>query len=190
MADDKIETHQSVADQSQDQIEQLALLQSNLREVYGDNFQAALLEQYKVYVEMIDRISARRGQMNSFYTSLLSSLLAFISLIGNKDISSFQEAKLQMLSIIGVLSLGVILCMIWHKNIQSYKHLNSGKFKVLHEMEKYMPFPCYTKEWEILAKDSRYKDFLTQTKVEKYVPLAISLLYLSLLVYFLLKFMA
>ncbi len=45
---------------------------------YGDNYQAHLLEQYKLYVDITDKISARRNQVNSFYISLLSGLLAFI----------------------------------------------------------------------------------------------------------------
>ncbi len=34
------------------------------KERYGEHYQSHLLEQYKLYVEMADRISARRGQIN------------------------------------------------------------------------------------------------------------------------------
>ena len=39
-------------------------------EKYGDKFQDHLIEQYKLYVEMADRVSARRAQTNRFYISL------------------------------------------------------------------------------------------------------------------------
>jgi hypothetical protein len=51
---------------------------------YESDSKSLLLEQYKLYVEMHDRISARRNQMNSFFISLLSGLLAFFSIVGNQ----------------------------------------------------------------------------------------------------------
>lgn len=62
------------------------------KEEYGDNFQAHLLDQYKLYVEMADRISARRVQINNFYTSFLSGLLAFLSIVTsiNNTPTSYQ----------------------------------------------------------------------------------------------------
>jgi len=36
-------------------------------ECYGNGYDAALLDQYKIYVEMADRVSARRMLVNSFF---------------------------------------------------------------------------------------------------------------------------
>ena len=38
----------------------------------------ALLEQYKLYVEMADRISARRGLTNSFFLTLNTGIVALV----------------------------------------------------------------------------------------------------------------
>jgi len=48
------------------------------REEYGEQFKEHLIEQYKLYVEMTDRISDRRERTNRFYISLLSVLLALL----------------------------------------------------------------------------------------------------------------
>jgi hypothetical protein len=149
---------------------------------YGEKFQDHLLEQYKLYVEMIDRTSSRRNQMNGFYTSLLSGLLALIAIATNKEIAKFQT-KFQAVAFVAVAILGVLLCIIWYLNIQSYKQLNSGKFKVINELEQQLPFACYKAEWEFLKKDKRYKGYLTQTDVEKIVPFILTIPYVSLLVY-------
>ena len=45
---------------------------------YGDNYQAHLLEQYKLYVEMADRISQRRDHANRFYASAVSAIVALL----------------------------------------------------------------------------------------------------------------
>ena len=36
----------------------------------SEKYQAAVLEQYKLYVEMADRVSARRGLANTFLLTL------------------------------------------------------------------------------------------------------------------------
>lgn len=144
---------------------------------YSEKFNKYLLEQYKLYVEMTDRISERRIQTNKFYISLLSGLLALLSILVSVDGLS------QHLIFIIVSLLGIALCVLWHTNIQSYRQLNSGKFKVIHEMEQFLPFSCYNKEWEILEKGKENSKYLQLTKVEKYIPLILSIPYILLFLY-------
>ena len=134
---------------------------------YGEHYQTYLLEQYKLYVEMSDRISARRGQVNSFYISLLSGLLAVLFLFGNKQTDVSIQGKLMFLLISAV---GLTLCAVWLFNIRSLKRLNSAKFKVIHEIENLLPFACYDKEWEIMQQDKSFQD-LQQTQIEQFIPL-------------------
>jgi hypothetical protein len=150
---------------------------------YGENFQLHLLEQYKIYVEMTDRISARRSQTNSFYITLLSSLLAFISLVSDKQL--FSTSKDELLFLVAIL--GIFLCYSWYANIRSYKQLNSLKFKVVHEMEQCLLFACYDREWEILKKEKN-NEYLRLTKVEQYVPFALAIPYICLLMYSIISF--
>ncbi|MGB5714327.1 MAG: hypothetical protein WBM44_25875, partial [Waterburya sp.] len=74
---------------------------------YGDKFQEHLLEQYKVYLEMADRVSSRRLQTNGFFITIFSALLAVIAFIFNKD-TQLSES-LQNLLIWGVALLGLFL---------------------------------------------------------------------------------
>ena len=120
-----------------------------LKENYSSEFKTHILEQYKLYVEMADRVSSRRVQITSFYTSILSALLALLSITSNKEF--FQGP--QSFVFLTVAILGLCLCLAWAANINSYKQLNSLKFKVIHEMEIYLPFPCYSREWKILKED-------------------------------------
>lgn len=149
------------------------------KESYGDSFQGHLLDQYKLYVEMADRISSRRGQTNSFYISLLSGWLAFLSISFNKNLFSGS----QDLVFLVVASSGLALCFLWYINIRTYQRLNSSKFKVIHEIEKHLPFACYDLESEFLKKNKNNKEYLKLTNVERYIPLALSIPYLCLLIY-------
>ncbi|WP_217899901.1 RipA family octameric membrane protein, partial [Nodularia sp. NIES-3585] len=72
-------------------------------------------------------------------------------------------------------------------NINSYKQLNSLKFKVIHEMETHLPFPCYAREWKVLKEDKHRRRYLRLTSVEQYIPIIFAIPYLCLFVYALIK---
>lgn len=146
---------------------------------YGEAFKQHLLEQYKLYVEMADRISTRRVQTNMFYISLLSGLLALLSIVLGRNLFS----DFQTITFMAVAILGLALCALWNVNIRSYRQLNSAKFKVIQEMEQHLPFPCYDKEWEILGEGKESKAYLQLTRVEQYVPFVLAVPYLLLLIY-------
>lgn len=150
-----------------------------LKDNYGDEFKAHILEQYKLYVEMADRVSSRRVQAASFYTSILSALLALLSITSNKDL--FQGPQSFVLLTVAIL--GLCLCLAWAANINSYKQLNSLKFKVIHEMEAYLPFPCYDREWKILKEDKNRQRYFRLTAVEQYIPIILSVPYVCLFIY-------
>ena len=74
--------------------------------------------------------------------------------------------------------------MAWVVGIRSYKQLNREKFRVLHDLERLLPFQFFIKEWDpkdgVGAKSNRYWKL---TNVETLVPIAFGLLYAGLLVY-------
>lgn len=138
-----------------------------------------LLEQYKLYVEMADRVSARRVETNRFYISLLTALLALLSIVIERNILP----TLQFAILLIVALLGLVLCYVWIINIRSYRQLNSGKFKVIHEMEQQLPFACYDREWEILAKGADKHKYTRLSRIEQYVPVLLAIPYLLLFIY-------
>lgn len=157
----------------------------DIKNSYGENFQEHFLQQYKLYVEMMDKVSERRIKNNTFYISLISSLIAFMSLVSVKIEKFFIDNKILLLLIA---ILGLLLCYIWYSNINSYKQLNSLKFQVIHEMEKQLPYPCYFREWEILKQGNELQKYNRLNNIEKSVPLLLSIPYFILLIYFLSRF--
>ena len=146
---------------------------------YGDEFKGHLLEQYKLYVQMADNISERRAKTNQFYISLLSAILVLVAIFVEKTILEHLENA--VFFAVGVL--GIFLCVLWYVNILSYRQLNSGKFKVIHELEGHLPFPCYGREWEKLGRGKESKKYFRLTRVEAYIPLALGMPYAVLLIY-------
>ena len=160
-------------------------------EEYGEKFYEHLVEQYKLYVEMADRISIRRTQTNRFYISLLSGLIALLSLVASKGTSIISVTNISENIVLLIFAfLGLALCFIWIVNIHSYRQLNSGKFKVIHEMEQSLPFPCYDREWEILGRGKEGKNYLQLTRIEKYVPFTLAVPYILILIYLLVRLLS
>lgn len=130
---------------------------------YGETYKSHLLEQYKLYVEMADRISSRRQSANSFFLSVNTAIIALVGYVnfGSKTASEFYW----------LISLsGIILCFMWYRLIRSYRDLNSAKFKVIHEMEALLPVSPYDMEWEKVGEGKNSKLYLPFTHIEIFIP--------------------
>ena len=138
-----------------------------------------LLEQYKLYVEMADRVSHRREISNRFYVALLSGLAAVLAVVFQQ--SRGEDTRAVIFLVAGLVGLAV--CLVWFVNLRSYRQLSSGKFKIVHEMEKQLPFPMYEKEWEVLRPSIEKPKYLQLTKVEQFVPGILAIPYVILSIY-------
>ena len=150
-------------------------------EEYGDKYSDHLIEEYKLYVEMADRVSQRRDQSNRFYVALLGALAAILVIAArfvlsdNGEVAAFMAAAFLTSGVFGA-----ILSIIWFMNIRSYRTLNSAKFQVIHELEKKIPFDGYAKEWDILRPPDGKPKYLQLTAVEQFVPVLVFVIFLGL----------
>lgn len=126
-----------------------------------DKYQAHLLDQYKLYVEMADRISSRRQSANSYFLSINTALLGFIGYFGTREPTTYLWL---------VAAAGVALSYLWYRLIRSYRDLNSAKFLVIHEIEKRLPLSPYEAEWEAMGRGSDPKLYKPFTHIEAGVP--------------------
>lgn len=143
---------------------------------YGADFNAHYLEQYKLYVEMADRISSRRQSANSFFLSVNTAVIALIGYVQLGRESANSPAFYLLVSFAGM-----VLCYTWYRLIRSYKDLNSGKFKVIHVLEKRLPVAPYDAEWESLGRGKNPKLYHPFTRAEMIVPWVFFMLHLSVL---------
>jgi hypothetical protein len=139
---------------------------------------AMLLEQYKLYVQMADRNSDRRVDANKFFISLLTGLIAVLSVV--TQLHGPALALNAMFLAIGVF--GMLLCYVWYITIRSYKQLNSGKFHLIGEVEARLPFPFYDEEWNKLGRGKDKTKYIPITHVEQYVPILFALIYATLFI--------
>jgi hypothetical protein len=132
---------------------------------YGASFKEHCLEIYKVYLEMADRISARRQSGNSFFLTVNTAL---IGLVGYVQMNGNSRSPYAFYGLISVA--GIVLCYLWYRIVRSYRDLNSGKFKVIHEIERQLPLSPYDAEWTAVGRGKDPKLYLPFTHVEMIIP--------------------
>jgi hypothetical protein len=127
-----------------------------------EKYQAHLLEQYKLYVEMADRVSGRRQTTNSYFLSINSALLAFVGYI------TTQGPSAAYLWLVG--GAGILLSMLWFQIVTSYRDLNSAKFKIIGEIERRLPLNLYAAEWNMVGRGTNPKLYRPLSHIERGVP--------------------
>lgn len=139
-------------------------------------YQNHILEQYKMYVEMADRISSRRNLANVFFLTLNTTILGAIGFLFGK-IELVEPRILVLFPLIGI----IILTIVWWWLIRSYRNLNSAKFKVVGHLEKCLPSsPYWSAEWKELGEGKDIKKYLPLTVLETYVPIVFGILYIMI----------
>ncbi|MES3014441.1 MAG: hypothetical protein V4750_12045 [Pseudomonadota bacterium] len=140
----------------------------------NEKYQAHLLEQYKLYVEMADRHSARRLSANSYFLSVNAAILAFVGYVNRN--AAGDDLWLLALA-------GTTLCALWYRLIRSYRDLNGAKFKVVQQIETQLPISPYAAEWQALGRrDARTRGkHLSVSRIEVGVPWVFAVLHLVVL---------
>ncbi len=132
---------------------------------YGEHHQEHTVEIYKTYLELTDRISARRQGANSFFLTINTAL---VGLVSYASFNTPPGAGIDSYLLIG--ATGIFLCLLWYRMIKSYRQLNSARFAVVHEIEKHLPLRPYDAEWTAVGhgKDpTLYRPF---TQIEIAIP--------------------
>ncbi len=143
---------------------------------YGPAFDPHLIEQYKLYVQSADNVSARRvASIRNFFT-ISSALVALYGV----QFAVFREAVwLFPVPIVGIAS-----AVAWLRIIKSHKDLNKIKFALVHEFEALLPARPFKREWD-RAEQGRGSTYKLVTDLESWFPwlfIAIHFLFLIMIV--------
>lgn len=142
-------------------------------ESYGESYKSHVLEIYRTYLEMADRISARREATNSFFLTINTALTGLIGYLGATAPESATLDRRVPMAIAGI-----AISYLWYRIVRSYRDLNSAKFKVVHEIEKLLPLRPYDAEWEAVGRGKDRARYLPFTHVEIVVPWVFAALHL------------
>ena len=143
------------------------------KEKYGDSFGSDLLEQYKLYVQSAENVSARRVASNRY---LLTLNIALVALYGVQSVGFGQSYWTLLIPIIGI-----PVSILWYLIIKSHADLNGIKFDIIHELETHLPSRIYKYEWN-LAGGGKGKTYRAVTTIERWIPILFAILHLGLMI--------
>ena len=146
---------------------------------YGASYKRHLLAQYRLCVEMSDRISSRRTLANDFFLSLNTLMVALIGILVRLGSVS---ALFLLAWIVIASSAGILFCWVWYTTIKCYRQLNSAKFKVINQIEEKLPARAFQTEWSCLCTENNSQRYPELTKVEIYTPTIFAILYVALMI--------
>ncbi|MGH3707446.1 MAG: RipA family octameric membrane protein [Pseudonocardiaceae bacterium] len=139
----------------------------------GEKYRTAILEQYKICVEMADRVSARRGVTNTFFLTLNTGVLAAAGAFFN------QAKSLPGWSLLPLVFALVGQCVAWYWIVRSYRLLNSGKYAVIAVLEERLPAFAYSRgEWEALGQGQDWRRYIPLSHMEQWIPVLFSIIFL------------
>ena len=140
-------------------------------EAYGISFKADLVEQYKLYVQSAENVSARRVASNRY---LLTINAALVALYGLQSANFGQDCWTLLIPVVGI-----PVSLLWYLIIESHADLNRVKFDVIHELEQRLPAAMYKYEWR-LADGGRGKAYRAVTTIERWIPILFAALHVVL----------
>ena len=131
-------------------------------DTYSGSFSTDLIEQYKVYVQSAENVSARRVISNRYLLALNAALVA---LYGLQSANLGQGYWTLLIPVVGI-----PVSLLWYSIIKSHADLNRIKFDVIHELELYLPAAMYEYEWQ-LADKGQGKAYRSVTAIEGCIPI-------------------
>lgn len=150
------------------------LFQTNKKD-YGQKYEDHLFDQYKIYIESVEKISDRRQKNNEFFVALNTALLGILGYINIKT-------KISLVPIVVFFSIaGIIINYYWYRTVRSFKGLNSGKFKLIHEIESRLPIALFKIEWDVLGRGKKRDLYWPVSHIETKIPWLFMFLYFCIL---------
>lgn len=137
-------------------------------------YHLTILEQYKMYVEMADRVSARRGLANTFFLTLNTLVITTVA-------AFWKDRPPSAVAMLAISTAALVLqCAAWFWLLRSYRQLNSAKYLVIGALEERLPAsPYYRAEWKALGEGRTPSRYWPLTHLEQWIPLSFAFVYLA-----------
>ena len=139
----------------------------------GPADQLTILEQYKIYVEMADRVSARRALTNTFFLTINTAVFTVVGVLwANRPSGPVWFLVFPLLALLGE-------CAAWFYLVRSYRQLNTAKYAVIGALEEKLPAsPYWRAEWFALGEGRDRSRYWPLTHLEQGVPVLFAAIYL------------
>ncbi len=142
------------------------------KEEHADRYIDHYLEQYRIYVHILNTTGERRLKSNEFFLGVNTAIMGILGYLESRNL--VEKPMIFFL----VPLVGVAICYCWYRILHSYRQLNRAKFKVLNAVELKLPISLFATEWEILGRGKDNTKYERLSDTELYIPIIFITLYL------------
>ena len=144
----------------------------------NEQYNALLIEQYRIYVELADRTSYRRIVINLFFLVFNLVLVGIVALaVGNN--AGVQKPFSALLIIVPYFA-GVIFCYAWWKIVRFFRHHIQIKNSIVPSLERRLPSRVWLTEEHIAEEKGSFKPIRI---LEMYMPFVFMGIYTALFIF-------
>jgi hypothetical protein len=138
-----------------------------------------LLELYKIMVTSSEQLIQRRQITNGFFLTVIGAIIGASGFLVKEKVLT----DITVLVLVFPILIGLLMCRSWKNLIENYGKLNTGKFQVIHRLERSFEAQVFAAEWVALGKGARKEKYQSFTSTEQNVPNLFSyLLWAALLI--------
>lgn len=148
------------------------------KKIISSDAKYILLEQYRIAVDMADKLNARKESTSKLFVSANAIFFAFLA---SRDLVSEMVIFLSLF--------GMLLSVVWASLIRNHNVVHSAKYQVIEEMEERLPWSVFKSEWEKLGKGLDKKLYKNLGTIEYKIPLLFMTLYVMLFVLSMLNYL-
>lgn len=135
-----------------------------------------LMEQYKAYVEMADRVNARRSLAHTYFMTFHVIILGALGLVLSHE-QIVHRVGFLLFPLLGLL----VMCYGWWALVQYFRRMMRVKTRVIAELEKRMPSsPSWQAERKAMGRRNPYSQL---KRMEVILPIIFALLYVFSFIY-------
>ena len=161
-----------------DQIDNLLYSRNTChKEDHADRYIDHYLEQYRIYLHIFNSTSERRNKSNEFFLGLNTAIIGVLGYLETKNVTGNESAIFLFAPFVGI-----AICYIWYKIINSYRQLHRAKFAVIHQVEKKLPISLFDTEWDLLGKGVDKSKYVKISSIERNIPIIFIILYIVIFI--------
>jgi hypothetical protein len=139
-------------------------------------YNSLLIEQYKIYVEMADRVSARRSVAHTFFLTFHAIIISVLGLTLNNN-HNINNLGMLAFPLLGLL----VLCYAWWRLVQYFRRVSRAKSNVIAELETRLPTRSFwSAERKAMSRDNPYNPL---KRMEVTLPFVFAFIYILIYIY-------
>lgn len=137
-----------------------------------------LFEEYKLYVDTMEKLVARRQTTNSFFLTANAFLMTVAGFFVKNVESPISLASGGAIVIVAIA--GILLSLNWRTLSIHYGLMNRAKFEIIHTLERQLPAALFWAEWVALGEGKDPRKYQSMSKIEATIPKILIICYIAL----------